>query len=91
LDDNSKRANVVKMLVANKIDEPKHSVSREEGQELAKTYGMLFQETSAKTRQNVDSVFREMVKKIVLSELIDTCKVIELDIVPSSKNKWCKC
>ncbi|KAL3311418.1 hypothetical protein Ciccas_010002 [Cichlidogyrus casuarinus] len=77
------------MLVANKIDEPIYFVSRKEGQELAKTYGMLFQETSAKTRENVDSVFRELVKKIVQSEPIDTLSysVIELDEVPPRKNK----
>ena len=46
------------VLVGNKSDlADRRQVNTEEGQELADKYGMQFYETSAKTGENVDSIF----------------------------------
>ena len=46
------------MLVGNKCDrEARRAVSVEEGEQFAKEHGLLFVETSAKTRVNVDQAF----------------------------------
>lgn len=56
----------VKMLVGNKLDrESERAVSREEGLALAKELGCLFLECSAKTRENVEQCFEELVLKIM--------------------------
>ncbi|KAL6998171.1 Ras-related protein RABC2a [Sarracenia purpurea var. burkii] len=56
----------VKMLVGNKVDkESERAVSREEGIALAKDYGCLFLECSAKTRENVEQCFEELALKIM--------------------------
>ncbi|XP_058771171.1 ras-related protein RABC2a-like [Vicia villosa] len=56
----------VKMLVGNKVDrESERAVSTEEGLALAKEFGCLFYECSAKTRENVDKCFEELTQKIM--------------------------
>uniref|UniRef100_A0A7S3LKV3 Ras-related protein Rab-18 n=1 Tax=Aplanochytrium stocchinoi TaxID=215587 RepID=A0A7S3LKV3_9STRA len=57
--------NVVKLLVGNKIDLDDRSVSRKEGEAWAKQRGMLFIETSAKTKVGIKQVFSEIVEKIM--------------------------
>ena len=53
------------ILVGNKIDdEESRKVSTEEGEKMAKEYGLDFYETSAKTGINIDSTFKEMAEKI---------------------------
>lgn len=49
--------NVLKVLIANKIDKEDKEVSTEEGQALADEYGIRFFETSAKTGLNVQECF----------------------------------
>ena len=51
-------------LVGNKSDLQKKDVSTEEGQELADKYGIKFYETSAKTGENVESVFNDSANEI---------------------------
>ena len=56
---------VIIVLVGNKCDlEDKRQVSKEEGQELADAYGLLFFETSAKTDVNVKTVFNNSLEEI---------------------------
>ena len=51
------------MLVGNKCDKQyEREVSREEGAQLARTFGCEFLETSAKTAQNVERLFMTLVR-----------------------------
>ena len=51
-------------LVGNKSDlEDIRKISKEEGEQLAKKYGIMFSECSAKTGENVDYIFNELIKK----------------------------
>ena len=57
---------IIKMLVGNKCDkEEERMVSREEGEELARKYRMMFTEASAKTKEGVMCAFKELVQKII--------------------------
>ena len=56
---------VVKMLVANKVDMETRAVSKEEGQELARSLGTIFFECSAKTKVGVQNAFEELNLKIL--------------------------
>ena len=54
------------ILVGNKTDDVDgRKVQTEEGQKMAKECGLSFFETSAKSGQNIDSTFNELVKKTV--------------------------
>lgn len=59
--------NVIKMLVANKIDLPSHQrkVSTQQGEDFAIEMSMLFIECSAKTREGIQHAFQELVLKIL--------------------------
>jgi len=61
----STKSDVVKMLVANKIDREKREVGREEGLKFARKHCMLFIEASAKTREGVQCAFDELVEKVL--------------------------
>ena len=58
---------LIKVLVANKIDKPDNikQVTSEEGHELAEKEGMLFIESSVKTRTNIENIFLESAKIVV--------------------------
>ncbi|XP_069343167.1 ras-related protein Rab-26 isoform X2 [Eulemur rufifrons] len=57
--------NVVLMLLGNKVDSAhEHVVKREDGEKLAKEYGLPFMETSAKTGLNVDLAFTGIAKEL---------------------------
>merc|ERR1712137_1108425 len=56
----------VKLLVGNKVDkESDREVSVSEGEELAKEKGMVFIETSAKTKIGIQQAFQEIVQQII--------------------------
>uniref|UniRef100_M4BML9 Uncharacterized protein n=1 Tax=Hyaloperonospora arabidopsidis (strain Emoy2) TaxID=559515 RepID=M4BML9_HYAAE len=55
---------VVKLLVGNKIDKDR-IVSRREAEDWARSKGMLFVESSAKTKIGIQQVFNEVVQKIL--------------------------
>ncbi|CAP33591.1 Protein CBR-RAB-18 [Caenorhabditis briggsae] len=57
--------NVIKMMVANKIDMPNRTVTREEGLKFAKRHRTLFIEASAKTKEGVQCTFEELIEKII--------------------------
>ena len=50
------------VVVGNKIDLPNRQVSTQEGLDQAHVFGAAYVETSAKTRQNIDLVFEELVR-----------------------------
>ena len=53
------------MLVGNQCDKTQdREVTKEEGGALAKSYGCPFFETSAKTTQNVDQMFMDVVRAL---------------------------
>lgn len=59
------RDTVPMVLVGNKVDLPSRVVSKDEGLDLARSFGNCpFFETSAKTRQNVDEIFFQLVREI---------------------------
>ena len=57
-----KGGNPTSMLVGNQCDKTyEHEVSKEEGAALARKFGCGFMETSAKTAQNVECLFMNLV------------------------------
>ncbi|XP_004596685.2 ras-related protein Rab-26 isoform X2 [Ochotona princeps] len=57
--------NVVLMLLGNKVDSTQERVvKREDGEKLAKEYGLPFMETSAKTGLNVELAFMAIAKEL---------------------------
>jgi len=57
---------IKRILVGNKCDkEGERMVSREEGQKCARKYQMMFIESSAKTKEGVQTAFEELVEKII--------------------------
>jgi len=60
-----KRNRPIFVLVGNKCDKTyEREVSREEGQALARSFGCDFLETSAKTAQNVERLFMNLVRAL---------------------------
>ncbi|KAK4829461.1 hypothetical protein QYF61_004679 [Mycteria americana] len=52
------------VLVGNKCDLPSRTVDTKQAQDLARSYGIPFIETSAKTRQRVEDAFYTLVREI---------------------------
>eukprot|EP00005_Dracoamoeba_jomungandri_P002040 CAMPEP_0174250422 /NCGR_PEP_ID=MMETSP0439-20130205/594_1 /TAXON_ID=0 /ORGANISM="Stereomyxa ramosa, Strain Chinc5" /LENGTH=871 /DNA_ID=CAMNT_0015330485 /DNA_START=21 /DNA_END=2636 /DNA_ORIENTATION=+ len=78
-------SDVAKILIGHKIDDTDRVVvSRDEGQELADSYGMSFMEASAKENINVTAAVLELVRSICQTRDIDLnvdTKEIKMDVV----------
>ncbi len=79
----------VKLLIGNKVDLPNRVVSFEEAELLAKSKGMIYIETSAKTKKGISETFEEMIHKIGDSDsLLETAKMGRISSVTvDSKRK----
>jgi len=67
-----KRQKPVFMLVGNKCDKQyEREVSREEGVAMARDFGCRFLETSAKTAENVEKLFKDLVRLLRSSKEVD--------------------
>ncbi|TPP56002.1 Ras protein Rab-18-B [Fasciola gigantica] len=60
----SNYADMVQMLVGNKIDQRPRQVTREEGIRFGRLYNMSYSEASAKTSEGVNSLFFDLVTRI---------------------------
>ena len=60
------------MLVGNNADKGyEREVSKEDGMALARTFGCEFLETSARTAQNVDKLFHDLIRQLRMSRTIE--------------------
>ena len=50
------------ILLGNKIDKEGREVTKEQGEKLAKELGMIFCECSAKTGENVNDIFNNIIE-----------------------------
>ena len=64
--DNKRRSlrDISVILLGNKIDHNNRDVSEEEANQFAKDHGLLYMETSAKTRQNIEVFYRVFIHHI---------------------------
>jgi len=65
VENNSDKPALIKMLVGNKIDKEGREVTRKEGMMWARQHNTLFIEASAKTKEDVECAFEELVEKII--------------------------
>ena len=63
--DQNAELDIMKILVANKMDIPNQEVSEEEGRNLAAAHKMEFYATSAKTGENVETMFEDISQKVI--------------------------
>lgn len=63
--DQNAESDIMKVLVANKLDLPEQEVTMEEGQQLANHHQMEFYATSAKSGENVESMFEDIAQKVI--------------------------
>ncbi|KAG2023808.1 Ras protein [Coprinopsis cinerea AmutBmut pab1-1] len=68
-----KRGDPIFMLVGNKCDKTyEREVSRDEGRALARQFGCEFVETSAKTAENVERLFTDLVRALRQTRSIES-------------------
>jgi len=86
---------VVKMLVANKIDSENRVISREEGLHFARRHKVLFIEASAKTREGVQYAFEELVEKILQTPGLwknnSSYNSLRVSLPQGTETSWCNC
>jgi small GTP-binding protein len=79
--------NITLLLIGNKIDlEDKRDVTKEEGEEKAKSFGLAFLETSALTGENIDKVFDHMLKEVYNKITIEKKNSGEIDYINIGNN-----
>ena len=79
--------NITLLLIGNKMDlADKRDVSKEEGEEKAKSFGLAFLETSALTGENIDKVFDYMLKEVYNKITIEKKNSGEIDYINIGNN-----
>lgn len=87
-----KRGDPIFMLVGNKCDKTyEREVSKEEGAALARQFGCEFIETSAKTAQNVERLFTNLVRALRQTRNIDVGPPTGGPARPQKEKKGPKC
>jgi len=87
-----KRTKPIFVLVGNKCDKTyEREVSREEGAQLARTFGCDFIETSAKTAQNVERLFTSLVRHLRATRQSQPGQAVVDPARPQGKEKKKKC
>jgi GTPase KRas protein len=72
-----KRGDPIFILVGNKCDKTyEREVSKEEGAALARQFGCEFIETSARTAQNVERLFMNLVRSLRQTRNVESAKVL---------------
>lgn len=84
---NTSKEKVGLILVGNKCDLEERQVSTEEGQALAKEFGILFSETSAYKDVNVNECFENLVSEIISKKEPDVVNVSPVVIQPVDTKK----
>ena len=82
---------IVKMLVGNKLDligERLREVQEEDAREFARSHGMMWIETSAKTKEGVAQAFAEMVSKLLENESLVELATVCNEIRPPATIRW---
>jgi len=84
-------AHVVIGLAGNKLDlEGRRKVQKVEAQNLAEKQGFIFQETSAKTGENIQDIFRLIAEKVPRSQEGDQeNKLIDIQVPKENKKRRC--
>mmetsp|Transcript_23490 Transcript_23490/g.29962 ORF Transcript_23490/g.29962 Transcript_23490/m.29962 type:complete len:83 (+) Transcript_23490:1-249(+) len=78
------------MLVGNKCDlEDKREVETNEGEELAKRLNCQFKEASAKTRENVEEAFYDLVREIRKTSPQTDAAPVKDSAKPAKKKTGC--
>ena len=79
--------NITLLLIGNKKDlADKRDVTKEEGEEKAKSFGLAFLETSALTGENIDKVFDYMLKEVYTKIIIEKKNSGEIDYINIGNN-----
>jgi len=77
------------ILVGNKVDIESHrKVSKEEAQSLADQWRVNYVETSAKTRFNVDNVFQDLMRELLMRKRMESKTTNSLNN-PKKKKRRC--
>jgi len=74
---------VCRQMIGNKCDIPPEAreVSEVEGREFAEREGIRFLETSAKTAENVEAAFREMVRELIANKIrAQSTEYVDVDL-----------